>query len=120
MLLRESGKTTESSFELGGIVERSLNTGVENEDVLLAFADAVWGTDRDALDRARDGLLARMGPGAVVEASITAANFGMVDRIANSIGIPLDAMALPQTQDFRAALGIDRFPSARNTPVPSA
>ena len=117
MLLRESGKAIESTYELKGIIERSVNTGVENEDVLLAFADAIWGTDRAALDRARADLHARMGAGGVVEASITAANFGMVDRVANAIGIPLDAMAEPKTHDFRVALGIDRFPSAHNTPI---
>ena len=117
MLLRESGKAIERTYELKGITERSVNTGVENEDVLLAFADALWGTDRASLDRARDNLHARMGAGAVVEAAITVANFGMVDRIANAIGIPLDAMAGTKTNDFRVALGIDRFPSARNTPI---
>ena len=115
MLLRESGAATESTYELKGITERALDTGVENEHVLLAFSDAIWGTDRAALDRARDDLHQLMGPGAVVEASITAANFGMVDRIAKAIGIPLDHMAHEPTRDFRAALGIDRFLSARNT-----
>ena len=120
MLLRESGKAIESTYELRGITDISLNTGVENEDVLLAFANAIWGTDRTGLDSARDALFERMGPGAVVEASITAANFGMVDRIANAIGIPLDVVAESRTADFRAALGIDRFPSARNTPFANA
>lgn len=73
------------------------------------------GTKTVAYSTARAALAERMGAGAVVEAAITVANFGMVDRIANSIGIPLDAMAVSATSDFRAVLGIDQFPSARNT-----
>lgn len=115
MLLRESGQAKAKHYELQGVTDRVLKTGVENEDVLLAYTDAFWNKDRDVLDRARVALAGRMGAGAVVEAAITVANFGMVDRIANSIGIPLDAMAVSATSDFRAALGIDQFPSARNT-----
>ncbi len=115
MLLRESGKSKAKHYELQGVTDRSLETGVENEDVLLAYADAFWNKDPGVLDQARGALAERMGAGAVVEAAITVANFGLVDRIANAIGIPLDAMAISATSDFRAALGIDQFPSARNT-----
>ena len=115
MLLRESGDAIDTNYELMGVTNKTVNTGVENEDVLLDFADAIWGNDSTALDSARDALNRRMGGRAVVEASITAANFGMVDRIANAIGIPLDEQARTASTDFRTTLGLEQFPSARNT-----
>ena len=72
MLLRESGNAIGTSYELKGVTDKTVNTGVENEDVLLDFADAIWGTESKALDSARDALDQRMGEKAVVEASVTA------------------------------------------------
>lgn len=115
-LLRVSGQNRQKSFELRGVTDRSVDVGVDDEDVLLAFADAVFGGPQPLLDGARSALLHRMGPGGLVEAAVTAANFSLVDRVANSVGIPLDDMAIKQTADFRAPLGINDFPSARNTP----
>lgn len=120
MLLRESGQTKDMSYDLKAVVDPRINSGVENEDVLLAFSDAVAGTDRAILDRARAALENRMGGAAIVEASVTAANFSMLDRVANAIGIPLDPLFERATRDFRGGLGIDDYRSARNTPVPAA
>lgn len=117
MLLRESGNARRLRLDLAGIVDRGRATGVAHADVLLEFADAIMDTDRARLDHARDALVARLGPRALVEVAITAANFSIVDRVANAIGIPLDRMALEATRDFRAALGINSFLSARNTPL---
>ena len=115
MLLRESGNAIGTSYELEGVTDKNVNTGVENEDVLLDFADAIWGTESTVLDSARDALDQRMGEKAVVEASVTAANFGMVDRIANAIGISSDEAAWTASADFRTTLGLEGFPSARNS-----
>ncbi len=114
-LLRASGQSGQKTYELKGVTDRALAIGVDDEDVLLAFADAVFGGPQAALDAARSALRHRLGDGGLVEAAITAANFSLVDRVANSIGIPLDGMAIEQTADFREPLGINRFPSARNT-----
>jgi hypothetical protein len=56
-----------------------------------------------------------MGPAAVVAASIIAADFSLVDRAENAIGISVDAMVLQPSVDFREELGINRFPSVDNT-----
>lgn len=56
-----------------------------------------------------------MGPAAVVSASIIAANFSLVDRAANAIGISVEPMALDPSADFREQLGINQFPSAVNS-----
>ncbi len=56
-----------------------------------------------------------MGPAAVVASAIIAADFSMVDRAANAIGIDVEPMVLKPSEDFRARFGINAFPSAANT-----
>lgn len=116
MLLRESGKTKKMNYNLKAIVDLDLDSGVENGDVLLAFADAISGTDQAGLKRARAVVEERMGGNAVIEAAIVASNFSMLDRIANAVGIPLEDFVVSKTQDFWAELGIDKYPSASYTP----
>lgn len=97
------------------LTQPELDSGVPNGDVLIAFTNAVAGTDRAALDGARAALEARMGPNALVEAALVAANFSMLDRIANAIGIPMEEPFIKGTADFRADIGINDFLSAGNT-----
>ena len=73
------------------------------------------GTDIGALEAARDKLRSEMGPAALVAASIVAGNFSLVDRAANGIGISVEPRVLKPSEDFRARLGINDFPSAANT-----
>jgi len=39
----------------------------------------------------------------------------MLDRIANAVGIPLEKNMVAMSEDFRGALGINDYYSARNT-----
>ena len=64
---------------------------------------------------ARDALIEAIGSPAVVTASIIAANFSMLDRIANVIGIGLDDMFVKPSAEIREMLGINAYPSAVNT-----
>ncbi len=83
--------------------------------LLLAFADAVIGTDRAALDDARTALAEGLSPAAVSGASAIAANFSKNDRIANGVGIPIDEMVMKITGDIREELGLNDYRSAFNT-----
>ncbi len=71
--------------------------------------------DTAELAAARDAVAERLGPDAVTSASIICANFSMLDRVANAIGISVDSMIVKPTADFRESLGINTFPSAVNT-----
>ena len=82
---------------------------------LVRFAAALMQPDTAQLAAAREALAARLGPEAVTTASLIGGNFSMLDRVANAIGISVDAMVVQPTADFRAALGINTFPSAVNT-----
>jgi len=97
------------------LVRPELDTGVPSGDLLLAFAAAIIGTDRKALDDARAALAKALGPAAVSGASAVAGNFSKNDRVANGIGIPVDEMIFNGTEELREQLGINDYKSAENT-----
>lgn len=72
-------------------------------------------TDPDELKRAREALAAALGPAAVTAAALTAGGFSLVDRAANGVGIWVEPMVVEPSAGFREAMGINTFPSARNT-----
>ncbi len=121
MLLRESGTLDGESYDLSAITEDgSAGGGVPLGETLLRFTEAVMGEDEGALDRARQEMLEKLGPEQLVDASGVAATFNMMDRIADSTGIPLDGPLDLMTIDMREEIGLDRLPSAANTPNPGA
>ncbi len=97
------------------LVKPEQDTGVLHGDVLLAFAEAVIGTDRGALDEVRAALADALGDVAVSGAAAVAGNFSKNDRVANAIGIPMDAMVFKNTEDLREELGLNAYRSAENT-----
>ena len=97
------------------LVRPELDTGVPSGDLLLAFAEAIIGTDRKALDDARAALAKALGPAAVSGASAVAGNFSKNDRVANGIGIPVDEMIFNGTEELREQLGLNDYKSAENT-----
>ena len=86
-----------------------------NGELLLAYSDAVIGTDVAALNAARNALAAALGSAAIAGVAAIAANFSKNDRIANGLGIPVDPLVLEGTIDLREQLGINKFRSAVNT-----
>lgn len=82
---------------------------------MLAFAEAVIGPDRAALDQARLDVATTVGPAAVPAAAAIAATFTKNDRIANGCGIPSELRMLRNSKDIRAELGVNDFRSAVNT-----
>ena len=114
-MLRASAEAEGHSVDLRGIVDAGVAIGVPAAGILVAFADAVIGNDEHRLAEAREAVLAELGAAGLLGAASIAANFCRNDRIANAIGIPLERDFVTQSEDFRAALGINNFPSARNT-----
>ena len=116
-MLRESGKLEGRDYKLEGAIDVSVDTGLDHGTALVRFAGAVVAADTGALDSARYMLAKEAGSDAVVSAAITAANFSMLDRVANAIGIPLDDMILSPSADIRDSLGVNDYPSAVNSPI---
>ena len=100
---------------LAGVHGANEDSGVTHGAALVAFAEAVIGTNLEALTRAREALADAIGPDGLVSAAITAAAFSLVDRAANGIGIFVEPMVLEPSTDFREQFGINDFPSAVNT-----
>ena len=92
-----------------------MESGVPHGATLLAFADAVLGSDDAALAAARRQVVEELGPDGLVDAAAVVATFMQMDRIADGTGIPLDATFIETTKEMRAGLGFNSFASAQNT-----
>ncbi len=113
-----SSLTTGSEIELKGVNEGEGegDGGIPHGARLLAFTDAVMrGTDAD-LTRERAALRAVLSDAEYVDAVATIGAFNVVDRIADSTGIPLDETLRAVSQDVRDELDLARFGSSANTP----
>jgi hypothetical protein len=115
-MLRASTTTTGTELDLAAIdgdaeSAAAMAHGVE----LVRFAEALARRDEKALDEARAELLRAAGPRVLVDAAGVAANFQRMVRIADATGIPVDDMGSALSGEIRDRLGLDRFPSARNT-----
>ena len=89
-------------------------SGVPHGDRLIEFAEAVLADSDEQLLRARSALRGSLGDAALVDAAAVVGFFNAIDRAADATGIPLDPERVPQTADFRAALGLDAFTQARS------
>jgi len=97
--------------------ERAAACGVAHAAVLLALADTMVGEDEATLARARQRVVADLGPAQLVDAAAVVSNFERMVRIADATGIPLDDPVEIMTSDVRDGLGINRFTAAANTPA---
>ena len=100
---------------MAALLDPDRDSGVPGGREILAFADAVIGPDRAALDRARRNLADLLGPEAVPAAAAIAATFTKNDRIANGTGIPSELRMLRNSKEIRAELGINDYRSSANT-----
>ncbi len=109
-----SGKEHDPSTLIG---EDPGDGGVTGGKALNAFTEGMLGTDEDALQRSRQGVLETLGPRELVDAAAVVAAFNTVNRVADATGIPLDGMLDMASATLRERLGIHRFSSAENTPA---
>jgi alkylhydroperoxidase family enzyme len=117
MLLRVSGQTNGADVDMSAVNGTvHADGGVAHAAELVAFAEAVMGDDEAALSRARQALRDVLTPEAFVDTCAVIGAFNVVDRIADSTGIPLDEPMAMMTQDLRTDLDLARFRSSANTP----
>jgi hypothetical protein len=115
MLLRASGQHRGVDYDLRAVVDPQVDSGVAHGSALLAFAEAAIGDDANRLAEARAAVEREAGASAMVEAAAVIGNFSMMDRIANGTGIAMDEMVERVTRPLREELGLNHYPSARNT-----
>ena len=116
MMLRVSAMHHETEIDLQSVNgdPDGAAVGIEFGPELMRFAESVASRD-EALERYRRELLEAAGPAVLVDAAGVAANFQRMTRIADAVGIPVDDMSNEMGQQVRQELGIERFPTARNS-----
>jgi hypothetical protein len=112
-LLRESSKAKGEAYDLALMTGASGDGNIPNGSLLVAFTDAVMGTDDAALSEGREEVRAVMGDAALVDAAAVVSAFNGFTRIADSTGIPIEEAKAQSTADFRSALGINAFATQR-------
>jgi len=96
-----------------GLMDGKTQTGVPAADELIALAEAAITGGAGQPDSARNTVLNRLGPDAMIDAAAVIAGFDGITRIADATGIPLEPARAAETVDLRAQLGIDRFMAAK-------
>jgi hypothetical protein len=115
MLLRASSQATGTVVDIAAVNgEVSGNGGIAHAAELVAFAEAVAGSDNAALSRAREALRAVLTSDEFVDACAVIGAFNVVDRIADATGIPLDEPMAAMTGGLRDELDLARFRSSAN------
>lgn len=93
-MLRASSRTEGKEVALRGLRETTARpVNVDQEAMLIAFADAAVRGEFAALAAARADLRAVLGPTAVVDAAVLVGNFERMNRIADACGIALGPLA---------------------------
>ena len=107
---------TGTAVELAAVNGTTSDAGVAHGARLVAFAEAVMADDLPVRERGRHALRAVLSDECFVDAAAIVAAFNVVDRIADSTGIPLDDMMLAMSGDVPTRLDLVRFASSANTP----
>jgi len=117
-MLRASSQYQGDEVDLTAVVDgkAAANSGVENAELLVRFAEAILSSDVRGQEAARNLLRNEMGEAALVDAAAVVANFQRMVRIADATGISLDAPVVALSGDLREQLDLGRFGSAVNTP----
>ena len=89
--------------------EAATSSGVENGNLLIAFAEAIVRDDEAALTQARHAVIEGISPETMVDAAGVASNFERMVRIADATGIQLDARWAALSQEVRDTLHLERF-----------
>ena len=104
MLLRGSGE-----FELQGVMDTAVDSGVEHGRLLGRLVDATIARRWDDVAEFRDQCVRAMGELETVDAIAVASAFNGITRIADATGIPLDSGPAEATATMRSELAIDDF-----------
>lgn len=108
MALRESGQATREHYELAAVT-RGGDGGVAHGAYLRRLTDAAVARDHAAVRALTPEGVAALGAPGVARAIGVAAGFDGINRVADAIGIPLDAKFDALETTFWDDTGIARF-----------
>ena len=102
-MLRESSKTTGENYDLTVLTGRTGDGNIRHGALLVAFADAVLGSDDARLAGIRSEIRTKVGDAALIDAAAIVATFNAIDRVADSTGIQIEEAKAKATADLRTA-----------------
>jgi hypothetical protein len=104
-LLRASGNHAGEAFDLEGIVDAAIDSGVPHGALLGEFVEAALGDDEARLGRARDAIAAKLGPAALVDVAGAVASFNAVVKVADGSGIVVEEFKVELIRQMPERLG---------------
>lgn len=112
-MLSWSSTTAGEPADLTAIVRGDGDGGVPHGGEIVAFADAIGGTDDAVLASARQRLIDAAGVAFMIDTAAVVANFEMMTRVADGTGARFPADSAQSRDRLDAQLGIGHFTSAR-------
>lgn len=112
-----SGQVQSDGVDIGVVADANAadESGIKHADLLTAYADAaIQGSESD-ITEAREAVKSAMGYAAVVDAAGVIGNFQRMNRIADGIGLELDAPVQMLIGKLDGSLDLQHFATAANT-----
>jgi hypothetical protein len=99
-----------TKVDLAAVNDGAVDSGVAFGAELLAYTDAVMSRDAEAIAKTRDELGAKIGTDGIVDTAAIISMFNVVDRIADSTGIPIDeGFSRDMRYEIGAELGMNHL-----------
>lgn len=109
-MLSWSIEETNGRLDLRALRDRTVDPLLPGGRELLDYVSAVLhGTD---IARTRSAVVAILGEAAAVDTAAVTANFEMMNRIADGVGMPVGGGTRQRMSRTISDLGLDRFPHA--------
>jgi len=102
-MLRASATRTDRPLNLAAVTDPTQDSQLEWGRELLVFTDAALARNRAAMRSAREALKLVAGPEAVVRAAGCAGNFQIMNRLMDTLGVPVSRAGLALAEE----LGLD-------------
>ncbi len=113
MMLRESVRQTDKTFDLGAISGKDEVHGtVPHQEILLQFAEAVVLRDQARAAALRPAMIGDLGLAGFLDACAVIAGFHGFTRVADCAGVPIDRRYLEEAGAVQDQTGVYRFAEA--------
>lgn len=111
-MLSWSAQETNRHVDLVGIVDAEVDPGLPGGKQLATLGRAVItrGRQREAFD----ATAAELGAAVALDAAAVAANFEIMNRVVDAVGLPIGARRREDARPTIELLGLDSLPHARH------
>ena len=103
-MLRASAEATGEPVDMRGVGLVAVDSGVPGDGALSALTDAAVLRDVDEIDAARGRCIDALGPVTATRAAAVAANFEMMNRLLDAVGVGPTRQMLPTGDEIGVPL----------------